>query len=100
MWARGVTPNSFCLNATLEACTAAGEWKRCLGVLERAKGAGLEVNEISYNICIAACGSGKQWQKALGLLRELEAAGRVGAVVPGGRVPLRPTVGTYGATMR
>ncbi|CAN0132135.1 unnamed protein product [Ectocarpus sp. 4 AP-2014] len=100
MWARGVTPNSFCLNATLEACMAAGEWKRCLGLLERAKGAGLEVNEISYNICIAACGSGKQWQKALGLLRELEAAGRAGAVVPGGRVPLRPTVGTYGATMR
>lgn len=106
MWsAKGVTPNSFCLNAALDACAAAGEWKQCLALLERAKTSSLEVNEISYNICIAACGAGKQWQKALGLLREIEAAGGGGSAAGatgggegGGR--LAPTVGTYGATIR
>lgn len=122
MSAKGVTPNSFCLNATLDACAAAGEWKQCLWVLERAKNSGLEVNEISYNICIAACGSGKQWQKALELLREIKAAGRriasessspaaagAGPATAGGRrsgdaaegvAGLAPTVGTYGATIK
>lgn len=113
MSAKGVTPNSFCLNATLDACAAAGEWKRCLSVLERAKSSGLEVNEISYNICIAACGSGKQWQKALELLREIEAAGRriasetsPGVAPPAGErssvggLELTPTIGTYGATIK
>jgi len=32
MSAKGVTPNSFCLNATLDACSAAGEWRQCLAV--------------------------------------------------------------------
>lgn len=119
MYAKGVTPNSFCLNATLDACAAAGEWKQCLWALERAKSSGLEVNEISYNICIAACGSGKQWQKALELLREIEAAGRRIASesslsstpaaaaegrrsggATGGLARLAPTIGTYGATIK
>ena len=93
MSAKGVTPNSFCLNATLDACAAAGEWRQCMAVLERAKSSGLEVNEFSYNICIAACGSGKQWQRALALLREIEGAGKARTATP-------PTIGTYGATIK
>lgn len=114
MSAKGVTPNSYCLNATLDACAAAGEWKQCLSVLERAKSSGLETNEISYNICIAACGSGKQWQRALELLREMGGAGRSVAREPpsaapaapaegrrsGGGVRVSPTIGTYGATIK
>lgn len=94
MPAKGVAPNSFCLNATLDACAAAGEWRQCLAVLERARRSGLEANEFSYNICIAACGAGKQWERALALLREMEGAWKAGtAATP-------PTIGTYGATIK
>lgn len=71
----GVPPNAATYNAVISGCSAGGDWRRALRLLER-MGADprpeARPEALSYSLALKACGRDGRWDTALELLAEMQ----------------------------
>lgn len=65
---KGLTIDTYCFTAAIEACAKAKMWKKALDLLHEMETKGIPPSEVTYSVTITACGNGGQWEKALDLL--------------------------------